>query len=62
MKTDSEEIQVQAYEVKNQIVVLFGREEIPDDHDCDQMGCGQCHVKYRFSTADSWQNKWQDKY
>ena len=42
---------VEAYETKSAIVVMFtGKEEIPDSHNCDEMGCGTfSHVKYIFT-------------
>lgn len=40
---------VEAYETSTRIVVMFGDEDIPEDHNCDQMGCGSfSHVKYVF--------------
>lgn len=39
---------VEAYETPSSIVVMFGKGEIPpEEHSCDQMGCGSfSHVKY----------------
>ena len=44
-----------AYDAGNQIVILGDPEEHPEwpdddprQHNCDQMGCGRCHVLYRF--------------
>ena len=38
---------VEAYESENRIIVMFGNEEIPESHSCDEMGCGSfSHVKY----------------
>lgn len=45
---------VEAYETTNSITVMFGPgEEIPDFHNCDEMGCGSfSHVKYRLSLPE----------
>lgn len=38
---------VEAYETDHQIIIMFGKEEIPESHSCDDMGCGSfSHVKY----------------
>lgn len=40
---------VEAYETLSKVVVMYGAgEEIPEDHNCDEMGCGSLsHVKYK---------------
>jgi hypothetical protein len=38
---------IEAYETERKIIVMFGNEEIPESHSCDEMGCGSfSHVKY----------------
>ena len=40
---------VEAYETKDEIIVIFNEKELPDGHNCDVMGCTSLsHVKYRF--------------
>lgn len=45
---------VEAYETTHRIIVMFQPgEEIPENHDCDQTGCGSfSHVKYIFTKPD----------
>jgi len=38
---------IEAYETPKEIVILYTNEIIPESHNCDFMGCGQCHVKIR---------------
>jgi hypothetical protein len=42
---------IEAYETDHSIIVMYGPgEEIPEYHDCDEMGCGSfSHVKYRLT-------------
>jgi len=46
---------VEAYETEHRIIVMFASgEEIPEDHNCDRMGCGSfSHVKYILTKPDS---------
>lgn len=44
---------VEAYETNHRIIVMFGSEDLPEDHNCDQMGCGSfSHVKYILTKPD----------
>lgn len=41
---------VEAFESEKEIVIMFGHEDIPEAHNCDEMGCGSMgHVRVRIN-------------